>query len=128
MFLNNATLLTYQLLPLAQAEPAAGAPDSIKPMVLMVGSIIIFGYLLLFRPQKEEQKKRDTMMNTLAKGDQIVTIGGIHGSIEAIDVSNGTVTVTIAPKTTVKLNRTAIASVTKSKSGSNGKGTEGNAS
>ena len=105
-------------LPLAaQATPAAASqPDQIKPFIIMMGTIAILAYILLVRPNKTEQKQRQQMLDTVSKGDQVVTVGGIHGSVEGVDVSKGIVTVTIAPKTTVRVNKTAIASVTRSKS------------
>lgn len=51
------------------------------PLILMV---VLF-YFLLIRPQKKRQKAVQEMQNNLQKGDKIVTIGGLHGTIESID-------------------------------------------
>ncbi|EUJ31839.1 preprotein translocase subunit YajC [Listeria floridensis FSL S10-1187] len=51
------------------------------PIVLM---IVLF-YFLLIRPQQKRQKEVVNMQNSLAKGDKIVTIGGLHGIVDAID-------------------------------------------
>lgn len=51
------------------------------PLVLMV---LIF-YFLLIRPQQKKQKQVREMQSNLKKGDKIVTIGGFHGTVHAID-------------------------------------------
>jgi len=66
-------------------------------------------YFLMIRPQQQQQKKRNEMLNAMKKGDRIVTIGGIHGTITEIDEK--TVVVRIAEKVEVKLNRSGIGGV-----------------
>ncbi len=48
--------------------------------------IALFGFLWFFmiRPQQQQQKKRKEMLDTLKAGDQVVTIGGLHGTIKEI--------------------------------------------
>lgn len=66
---------------------------------------VIF-YFLLYRPQKKEQKKRSDMLSSLKKGDKVVTIGGIHGSI--IGITDKIVTLKIAEKVEIEISRTAV--------------------
>jgi preprotein translocase subunit YajC len=54
---------------------------TLAPLILM---FVIF-YFLLIRPQQKRQKAVQTMQNELKKGDKIVTIGGLHGFVDAID-------------------------------------------
>lgn len=54
---------------------------SIWPLLLMFA---IF-YFLLIRPQQKRQKAVQQMQSDLKKGDKIVTIGGMHGIVDAID-------------------------------------------
>ncbi|WP_077214096.1 preprotein translocase subunit YajC [Bacillus dakarensis] len=54
---------------------------TIGPLILM---FVIF-YFLLIRPQQKRQKAVATMQNELKKGDKVVTIGGLHGIVDAID-------------------------------------------
>ena len=58
-----------------------------ETLITLVPLILMFGlmYLFLIRPQQKRQKKVSEMQNSLAKGDKIVTIGGLHGIIDAID-------------------------------------------
>lgn len=58
-----------------------GTIATIGPLILMFA---IF-YFLLIRPQQKRQKAVATMQNELKKGDKIVTIGGLHGTVDAID-------------------------------------------
>ncbi|TQS74667.1 preprotein translocase subunit YajC [Ornithinibacillus gellani] len=53
----------------------------LSPILLM---FVIF-YFLLIRPQQKRQKAVREMQSNLQKGDSIVTIGGLHGEIHAID-------------------------------------------
>lgn len=75
------------------------------PFIIM---IVIF-YFLFYRPQKKEQQKRSDMLGGLKKGDRIVTIGGIHGTITAF--SDETVTIRIADKVEIDINRAAVGTV-----------------
>ncbi|MDF1506848.1 preprotein translocase subunit YajC [Robertmurraya sp. DFI.2.37] len=54
---------------------------TIAPLLLMFALF----YFLLIRPQQKRQKAVQQMQNDLKKGDKIVTIGGLHGIVDAID-------------------------------------------
>ncbi|MDY0323370.1 MAG: preprotein translocase subunit YajC [Candidatus Carbobacillus sp.] len=41
-------------------------------------------YFILIRPQQKKQKERNKMLSSLSRGDQVVTIGGLHGTIDSI--------------------------------------------
>jgi len=53
----------------------------LSPILLM---LVIF-YFLLIRPQQKRTKQVKEMQNNLQKGDSIITIGGLHGTVDAID-------------------------------------------
>ncbi|SDQ46825.1 preprotein translocase subunit YajC [Virgibacillus subterraneus] len=78
---------------------------SLAPIILM---FVIF-YFLLIRPQQKKQKQVKQMQSDLQKGDEVITIGGFHGVVHAIDES----TVIIQSGDGVKLtyDRTAIREV-----------------
>ena len=73
------------------------------PLLLM---FVIF-YFLLIRPQQKKNKELRQMIDSLKKGDKIVTSGGIHGRISAVD--EAVVTVEIADKIRIKINRGNVA-------------------
>lgn len=64
-----------------QAQPG-GADLS---FFLMMGAIFLIFYMLVIRPQQKTQKQREAFLATAAKGDDVVTQGGIHGKVSAVD-------------------------------------------
>ena len=72
------------------------------PAVLMVGML----YFLLLRPQKQEQKRRKAMLDSLKKGDKVVSIGGLYGTIT--DVQERVVKLRIADHVEIEMARSAI--------------------
>lgn len=77
--------------------------NAVLPFLLMGG---IF-YFMLFRPQKQEQQKRQALLNGLKKGDKIITIGGIYGTITRI--SEKKLHLEIAENVEIVLSRNAVA-------------------
>lgn len=86
----------------------AGGFSAFIPLILM---FVIF-YFLLIRPQQKRTKQHREMINNLKPGDRIVTGGGIHGRITA--VSDAVLTVEIADKVRVKVNRANVGGVVQS--------------
>jgi len=87
------------------AEGGAAGYASFIPLVLM---FVIF-YFLLIRPQQKRSKEHRTLIANLKKGDRIITSGGLHGRVTGLDET--TLTVEIADKVRVKLNRANVAGV-----------------
>ncbi len=90
---------------------AAGGPfDSVMGFMPM---ILIFAimYFVLIGPERKQRKKREEMLKTLGKGDNVVTSGGLHGTITAI--SDTQVTLQVDEGVRLKYNRSAIADVVK---------------
>lgn len=81
------------------------------PFILM---IVIF-YFMLYRPQKKQQNKREEMLRNLKKGDKVVTVGGLHGTITAFSGDN--VTLRVAEKVEIDFNRSAVNQVLNAKEG-----------
>ena len=52
---------------------------------LMMGAIFAIFYFLVIRPQQKQQREREEFLKTAAKGDDVVTLGGIHGKVLAVD-------------------------------------------
>ena len=71
------------LLVLAQTEPGASPSVlvSFAPYILL---FVVF-YFLLIRPNRKRQSDQQNLLNSLEIGDEIVTLGGIHGRIRALD-------------------------------------------
>ena len=99
---------------LLQAEAAPGGTD--MSFFIMMGAIFMIFYFLVMRPQQKQQRSREAAIKSAAKGDRIVTSGGIHGVIS--DVKEDSVTVEIArvkggAGVEVEVARTGLASVSK---------------
>jgi preprotein translocase subunit YajC len=60
-----------------QADPAA--PDF--TFLLMLGSIGLIFYFLVFRPQNQKQKELESSISAAQKGDEVITSGGLHGKV-----------------------------------------------
>jgi len=78
------------------------------PLVL----IFVIFYFLLIRPQQKRAKELKAMLDSLKKGDKVVTTGGVYGVIE--EVKQNTVIVKIAENVRVKFGRAYIAAVRQS--------------
>ena len=76
--------------------------NAVLPFFLMGG---IF-YFMLWKPQKKQQQERQNLLNSLKKGDKIITIGGIYGTIT--DISERTVNVEIAEGVEITMVRSAV--------------------
>jgi preprotein translocase subunit YajC len=93
---------------LVAAQSSGGG--SFTPLLLIV---LLFGvmYFLMIRPQQRRRREAQRMQSTLGPGDQVVTIGGLHGTVVAID--DDVVTLEVAPSVNVRFARPAIARVLK---------------
>jgi len=73
------------------AAPAAASQSSPLFMILMMVGVFAFMWFVMIRPQKKEEKRRKEMIEATKRGDKVVTIGGAHGTVEA--VGEGTIDV-----------------------------------
>jgi preprotein translocase subunit YajC len=87
-----------------------GAMAQFQGMIPLVLMFAIF-YFLLIRPQQKKAKDHRALLDALKKGDQVVTAGGMHGKVTALD--DQVVTLEIAPGVNVKVNKGYIATVKK---------------
>lgn len=71
--------------------------------------VILIFYFLVIAPASRQRKQTQEMLAALKKGDRVVTSGGIHGTIQAVE--DDTVHVKIADNVKIKLSRSAVAAV-----------------
>jgi preprotein translocase subunit YajC len=102
-------------LAFAMGAPAGGAAAGgggmlaqFQGMIPLVFMFAIF-YFLLIRPQQKKAKEHRALLDALKKGDQVVTAGGMHGKVSALD--DQVVTLEVAPGVNVKINKGFIASI-----------------
>ena len=101
-------------IPMLQAAGTAGSASTTGALtgtLLPFLLIIIIFYFFLIRPQTKKQKETEKMLAALKKGDKVITIGGIHGTISS--VKEKTVIVKVDENVKLEFNRSAISSVEK---------------
>ncbi len=69
-------------LPLAQAAPTGGLFGN---PLLLIAVLFLVMYFTMIRPQTKQAKEHRALVEGLAKGDRVVTMGGIHGTIRSVD-------------------------------------------
>jgi len=89
----------------AQGVGGMGGLVTFLPLIL----ILLIMYFLMIRPQNKKQKETEKMIAALKKGDKVITIGGIHGTIAS--TKENTVIVKVDDNARIEFNRTAIATV-----------------
>ncbi|MCR4580363.1 MAG: preprotein translocase subunit YajC [Treponema sp.] len=97
--------------PFLQATGTAGSASASASLLTFLPVIFIFVifYFFLIRPQNKKQKETEKMINALKKGDKVITIGGIHGTVSS--VKEKTIIVKVDDGCKIEFNRTAISSV-----------------
>lgn len=88
---------------------AAGAPPSPWSLPIMVGVFFVVFYFFIIRPQSKRAKEHKAMLGALAKGDEVVTAGGLVGRVD--EIGSAFISVEIAEGTRVKLQKHAITHV-----------------
>ncbi|HET6419495.1 MAG TPA: preprotein translocase subunit YajC [Geobacteraceae bacterium] len=88
----------------------ANIPQGFQGIFMMLGIFVIF-YFILIRPQQKKMKEHRALLETLKKGDQVITAGGIYGKITAVD--ENVVTLEIATGVNIKIQKGNIAAVLK---------------
>lgn len=96
---------------LAQAADAPPANGLFGGQLMIMLPLFVMMWFLFIRPQRQRQKEAEALVKALKVGDEVVTIGGIHGVITSI--KEKTAVVRIADTVKVEFDRTAIASVVK---------------
>ena len=96
--------------------PAGGAPPS-SPLGGMLPMLVIFFaimYFLLIRPNQKRERERKNMLSSLSKGDEVVTNGGICGTILGLNEKTVVLKISDDPVTKVEFLRGAITQVAQS--------------
>ncbi len=99
----------------AFADTAAGAASTpsttqgLMSMLPMIAIFVVFMYLMIIRPQSKRAKEQKSLIGSLQKGDEVVTIGGILGKIEKI--TDDLLVISIAENTHVTIQKSAVANI-----------------
>lgn len=85
--------------------PAAGAGSNYT-LFLLGGMILVF-YFFMIRPQAKKAKDAKKFQENLQRGDKVVTIAGIHGSVNKVN-EDGTISLEVNPGSYLKIEKSAI--------------------
>jgi preprotein translocase subunit YajC len=90
-----------------QATPAGGqgSPNMITGLLPLLLVFVVF-YFFMIRPQMRKQKELTNYRNTIAKGDKVITTGGIYGKV--VDISENVITIEIANDVRIRVDKNAI--------------------
>ena len=87
------------------AAQAAQSGGSMTSFLIMMVAIFAIMYFFMIRPQQKRQKEIQNFQNTLTEGAQVVTGGGIYGTVKKIDLANGIIEVKIADGVIIKVDK-----------------------
>lgn len=85
-----------------------GQQPQFAVIILWVLIFVVF-YVIMIRPQRQQQRKRREMLDALKRGDRVVTVGGIHATIA--DIKDDVLSLDLAPNLRVKADRAAVSYV-----------------
>nr|WP_295912284.1 preprotein translocase subunit YajC [uncultured Bartonella sp.] len=98
----------------AYAQAAGGSTGEVSTLMTFAPFILIFVimYFLIIRPQRNQMKKRQEMLNAIRRGDTVITEGGLIGRVtKVVGDANGEVEIEIAENTRVRVLRAKIFTV-----------------
>ena len=90
-----------------QGDSAKGGQSSPYFTFVLMGMIILVFWLFFIRPQAKRAKNQKKFIEDLQKGEKIVTIAGIHGTINKVN-EDGTLSIEISPGSYIKIEKSAI--------------------
>lgn len=105
---------------LAQSAGTAAASGKDSPpdawggmfsMLVMMGSVFAIFYFLMIRPQRKQEKERQTMLKALQKNDKVVTMGGLYGVVTNVRDKDVTIKIDESKDVRVKVLRSAVSHV-----------------
>ena len=106
----------FSSLPFILAAPEGGAGGSGGSMVttfITFGLIIVVFYFLIIRPQRKRDKDTKAMISAVKKGDKVVTIGGMRGTV--MSVKETVIVLKVDDNTKLEFNKSAVSTVLEKK-------------
>ncbi len=88
-----------------EGQGGGGGFEAFLPFIL----IMVVIYFLMIRPQSKRQKEKRQMLENIKKGDRVITIGGIHGSVAGIKNNGKVVVLKVDKNMNITVNKTAVA-------------------
>jgi preprotein translocase subunit YajC len=101
--------------PLLQEAQPSGSGQLVTTIITF-GLVFVIFYFLIIRPQNKKQKETKRMLSALKKGDKVVTIGGIRGTIQTL--KEDSLILKVDSNTKLEFSRSAVSNVLEQKSSS----------
>ncbi|MCE2570819.1 preprotein translocase subunit YajC [Motilimonas eburnea] len=95
----------------AYATPAAGAEGGGMSMIFMLVVFAAIFYFMIFRPQNKRVKEHKNLMSSLAKGDEVLTSGGLVGRIVKVTDENDYITIELNESNQVVIKKDYVSAV-----------------
>ena len=105
MSIAHAADLAYAAVP----SPGGSGSGSAMVQILFLAALFAIFYFLLIRPQQRQRRQREAMLNSVKRGDKVVTSGGLHGTV--VGLNEHTVVLKVADQVKLEFDRSAIGRV-----------------
>jgi len=102
--------VTDWIIAMAPQQGGSGGGGMVSTLIFFALIFVIF-YFMILRPQQKRAKERQKMLDSLKKGDKVVTSGGMHGKI--VNVDDKTVLLDVGDNLKLKFDRSAVNVVTR---------------
>jgi len=109
--INNKEEMQLNTLHVFGMAPQGQGGGGFISTLFMFSLIILIFYFMILRPQQKRSKERQKLLGGVKKGDKIVTIGGLHGSV--IGVDEKTLLVQVADNVKLKFEKSAVSTITR---------------
>jgi preprotein translocase subunit YajC len=107
MVTNNQVIKNKTMNPSVIFLQAPAAGQSSSTFIILMGAMILVFWLFMIRPQAKKAKQAKQFQEGMQKGDKIVTIAGIHGSVNKIN-DDGTLMIETSPGSYLKIEKSSI--------------------
>lgn len=95
------------LFTILQGAPAQGGFAQYSGLI-MIAVLFLIMWLFMIRPQNKKQKELRKFRDALAPGQDVVTVGGLHGTVRSVNEKENTITLEVATGVKLVFDRTAI--------------------
>jgi len=92
---------------LADSPQPGGLFSGGSGMIFFMGAIILVFWLFFIRPQSKKQKEQKKFIEDIQKGTKVVTIAGIHGTVNRVN-EDGTINLEVSPGSYIKMEKASI--------------------
>jgi preprotein translocase subunit YajC len=100
---------------MAPPPGGSGGDGGLMSTLIMFGLIIGIFYFLILRPQQKKQKEREKLLESIKKGDKVITAGGMHGTVSGVEEK--TLLIQVADNVKLKFERSGVTSIVREADG-----------